>query len=177
MANIYILVRNKRKYHRTIHYSPRCALPDTSIYQGYGGLNKFCSMFVDIFKKLDKIISSPEVATLHQREEFNHWPHHTVVTDIEDINLDDEDRIISPLIYPEESDDEDYDPPPRQPLGPCKSLIHPTFTDPTPEPGPPIRKPTNEPTLEPKPDDSSENSAPTGGYSIGNLLSTGYIVG
>ena len=61
-----------------------------------------------------------------------------------------------PLIYPEDSDDEEY-------------LIDPPSADPTPEPGPPSEKPTNETTSEPDSDALSETSSPMREDYMGNL--------
>ena len=65
-----------------------------------------------------------------------------MVTETEDRNLDGEDSLMPPLIYPEDSNDEE-------------SLSNPPSTEPTPEPGPPSEKPTKEPTLEPNADSLS----------------------
>ena len=46
----------------------------------------------------DRVHNCLEVATTQQREEWNHHPHGTVSTDTEDINLDNEDRVMPLLI-------------------------------------------------------------------------------
>ena len=79
-----------------------------------------------------------------------------MVTDTNNSNLDDEDRVIPPSIYPEDSNGEES---PRNP--PC--------AEPTPEPGPTIEKPTKEPKSEPDYDAQSEPAAPTREGSMGRL--------
>ena len=61
-----------------------------------------------------------------------------------------------PLIYLEDSDDEDY-------------LSNPLFVEPIPKTGTPSEKSTEEPTSETDSDALSEPSAPTREDSMGNL--------
>ena len=70
-----------------------------------------------------------------------------MVTDMEDSDLDNKDSMMPPLIYPEESDDEE-------------SLSNIPSVEPTLEPGPPSEKPTEEPTSEPNYDALSEPYVP-----------------
>ena len=83
------------------------ALSETFINKGQEGLTKFYSMFAENFKESDRVHAWPVVATQQQIKEWNHHPHSTVVTDTEDSNLDNEDSVMSLLIYSEESDKEE----------------------------------------------------------------------
>ena len=73
---------------------------------------------------------------------------------MEDSDSENKDRIMPPLIYPEESDDDN-------------SLSDPSSAEPTLEPGPSSDKPTKELASEPDYDALSEPSTPTRGYSMG----------
>ena len=92
---------------------------------------------------------------------------------MEDSNLVDKDSVIQPIIYPYGSENEEDDPPPRQPRGPNEYPSKSPSAEPTSEPGPPIKKTTKEPTSEPNYNDSSEPLFPTREDYIGNLY-TGY---
>ena len=70
-----------------------------------------------------------------------------MVIDTEDRDSDEEYRVMPPLMYPEESDDEEF-------------LSKPPSTETTPDPGPPSKKTTEELTLEPDSDALLEPSAP-----------------
>ena len=119
-------------------------------------------MLVEFFKESDKVHACLEVANIQQREEWNHHPRGTMVTDTEDSDLDDKDSATPSLIYPEESKDEE-------------SLSDPPSAESTPEIGPPSEKTTKELTSEPDYDALSEPSAPTRENSMGHLSQT-YIV-
>ena len=62
-----------------------------------------------------------------------------MVTDTDDRELEYKDSVMPPLIYLEESNDEE-------------SINEPPSVDPTPNTGPPREKPTKEPTSEPDSD-------------------------
>ena len=79
-----------------------------------------------------------------------------MATDMDDSNSDDKDNVIPPLIYPEDSKNEE-------------SLSDPPSAEPTPETGTRIEKPTKEPTSESDFDALSEPSAPTRNYFMGHL--------
>ena len=79
-----------------------------------------------------------------------------MVTDTEEIDPDDKDRVTPPSICPEESNNEE-------------SLSNRLSVEPTLKPGPPSEKPTEEPTLEPDYDALSEPSASTREDSMGKL--------
>ena len=83
-----------------------------------------------------------------------------MVTDTEDRELDDEESVMLPLIYLEDSDDEEGGPPPGKPRVSREDLSEPPSAEPTSEPGPPSKKTTEEPTSEPKYDVSSDHFAP-----------------
>ena len=55
-------------------------------------------MFVELFKELDRFHTFPAVATPQQREEWTHQPHGAVVTDMEDIDPDEKNSVITLLI-------------------------------------------------------------------------------
>ena len=86
---------------------------------------------------------------------------------MEDINSDDEDSVMPPLICPEESYDEEDDP--------CEYPSDPPYVEPTPEPVPPSGKTTKEPTSKPSYHVLSEPSAPIREGYMGHL-SPGDIV-
>ena len=133
MGKRSVLVWNNGKSQRTILHASGCALPKTSINQGQEGLTKFYIMFTEFFKELDRFHVCPAVATPHQWEECTNQPRGAVSTYMEDINSDDKDSVMLPLIYPEESNNEE-------------SLDEPPSAEPTPEP----RTPSVKPTLQPK---------------------------
>ena len=83
-------------------------------------------------------------------------PRGAVATDTEDSNLNNKDIMMPPLIYPEESDNEEH-------------LRKSTSAETIPKPGPPNEKPTKEPTSETDFDALSEPSTPTGKDSMGHL--------
>ena len=157
-----ILVCNNGKLQSTIPHASICALTETSINQGQEGLTKFYSMFVENFKESYRVHTCPEVATTHKREEWIHHPCGAVVTETEDSNLDYKDSVIPPLIYLEESENED-------------SMIEPPSADPTLDPRRPRDKPTKELTLVPNSNALSEPFAPTREDSMGHLAPK-YIV-
>ena len=68
-----------------------------------------------------------------------------MVTNMEHSNLDDKDSVILPLIYPEDSGNEEDGTPTKKLQGPHEATIKPPFMDPTSEPGPLSKK-----KLEPK---------------------------
>ena len=80
----------------------------------------------------------PAVAALQQREECTNYPSGAVVIYTEDRNSDDEDSVMPPFIYLEDSNEEEDDP--------HESLRNPPSADPTPKPGPPSENSTKEPT-------------------------------
>ena len=100
---------------------------------GPGGTNQVLHHVHRIFKELDRFHVCPAVATPHQWEECTNQPRGAVSTYMEDINSDDKDSVMLPLIYPEESNNEE-------------SLDEPPSAEPTPEP----RTPSGKPTLQPK---------------------------
>ena len=79
-----------------------------------------------------------------------------MVIDTEDSASDDEDSMMRPLIYPEDSDNKD-------------SLRNPPSAEPTPVAGPPSGKTTEEPTSEPDYDALSAPFAPTKEDPMGKL--------
>ena len=96
-----------------------------------------------------------------------------MVTGTEDSNTVEKYRVMPPLIYPHESENEEDEPPPRQPRGPHEYPSKSPSAEPTSEPGPPILKTTKEPTSETNYNASSEPLVPTREDYIGNLY-TGY---
>ena len=88
---------------------------------------------MEYFKESNKVHACPAVATTQQREEWTHHTRDTVVTDTEDSDSDEEDSMMSLLIYPEYSNNDE-------------SWSNPPSVEPTHNPGPPSEKPTNEPT-------------------------------
>ena len=86
-------------------------------------------MFAKHFKQSDRVHACPAVYMPQQRRECTHQSRGDVVTDMEDSDLDDKDSVMLPLVYPEDSNNEE-------------SLRDPPSTEPTPEPGPPSRKKT-----------------------------------
>ena len=75
-------------------------------------MTKLCSMFAEMFKEFDWIHPCPASTTTHQREEWTHWPHHAVVTDMEDRDSNDEYRLVLLIIYLEDSNYKEDDTPP-----------------------------------------------------------------
>ena len=75
---------------------------------------------------------------------------------MEESDSNDKDIVMPPLIYLEESDDEEY-------------LINPPSTEPTPELRSPSEKTTKEPTSEPYYDALSVPYAPTREDSVGKI--------
>ena len=71
-----------------------------------------------------------------------------MVTDTEDRDSDDDNIVMAPLIYPEDSNNEE-------------SLSNPPSAEPALEPGTPSEKPTEEPTSENYSDALPETYAPT----------------
>ena len=110
MVKSSVLVWNNGKSQSTTLHYPICALPETSINQGQGGLTKFYRIFTEFSKESDRVHACTEVAALHQREDWANQPHGAVVTDTEDSNSENEDSMIPPLIYPEDSDNKEDDP-------------------------------------------------------------------
>ena len=70
-------------------------------------MTKFYSMFAEFFKESDRAHACPAVATTQQREEWTHHPCGTLVAYMEDSDSYYKDSVIPPLIYPEESDNEE----------------------------------------------------------------------
>ena len=66
------------------------------------------------------------------------------------INLDNKDIVMTPLIDPNNSDEEEDDSPPGKPQGLHEAPSKLLFVELTLEPGPAGEKLTKEPTLEPK---------------------------
>ena len=162
MGKRSILVWNNEKSQRTILHAPGCALPETSIKQGHNCLTKFYSTFTDFFKESERVHALTSVDNTHQREEWTHHPRGAVATETEDRNSDDEGIVMTPLIYLEDSDNEE-------------SLSNPPSAESTPEPGPPSEKTTKEPTSEPDSDALSQPSTPTREDYMGRLAPK-YIV-
>ena len=79
-----------------------------------------------------------------------------MVTDTDDRELDYKDSVMPPLIYPEESNDEE-------------SISDSTSAEPTLNTGPPSEKSTKEPILEPDSDALSEPPAPRRENSMGHI--------
>ena len=138
MGKRSVIVWNNRKSQRSILHYPRYNLLETSKNKGKEGLTKLYRTFAEIFKESDRVHACPAVATRQQREEWTNQTCGVVVTDTEDINSDDGDRFTPPLIYQEDSNDEENNP--------CESPINPSSAETTPEPGHPKEKPTEEPT-------------------------------
>ena len=86
-------------------------------------------MFAGVFKESDRVHACPAVATTQQRDVWTHHTRVSLVTDMEDRNLDYKYSVMPFLFYPEEYNNED-------------SLSDLPSTDPTPYPGPPSEKPT-----------------------------------
>ena len=82
-----------------------------------------------IFKESDRVHTWPVVATTQQREEWNHYPRGGVVIDTEDSDSDNKDSVTSPLIHPEDSNDEE-------------SPSDPHYANPTPDARPLSEKST-----------------------------------
>ena len=93
-----ILVWNNGKSQRTIIHALGCALPETYINHGQEGLAKLYSMLEQFFKEPERVHTCPAVATTHQREEWTHHPRGAVVTDTDDIDSNDKDIVMPPLI-------------------------------------------------------------------------------
>ena len=84
-------------------HAPGCALLETSTNQGKEVLTKFYSMFAEFFMEPDRVHACQSVATPQQREECNHQPSSSVVTDTDDSNSDEKESAMPLLIYPEDS--------------------------------------------------------------------------
>ena len=69
-------------------------------------------MFVEIFKESEHIHAWSVVATPKNRKECNQRPHHDVVTHMEESNSENKYTMIPLIIYPEDSSDNEEDPPP-----------------------------------------------------------------
>ena len=119
-------------------------------------MTNFYSMFAEFFKESDRVHACPEVATTQQREDWTRHHRGAVVIDTEDIDPDDKYSVMHLLIFPEDSDNDDY-------------LSDPLSADPTPEPRHPSKKPTEEPTSEPDFGDLSEPDALKREDSMSNL--------
>ena len=113
-------------------------------------------MFTEFSKESDRFHTCLAVAATQQRKEWDHHPHGSVVTDTDDSDLDDKDSVMPLLIYPENSEDEEY-------------LRDPPSADPTTEPGTPSEKPTGKLTSKPDYNTLSEPSAPTREDYMGHL--------
>ena len=96
-----------------------------------------------------------------QREERTNHPRGAVITDTEDSNFYNKDRVMPPLISPEKYD-EKYD-------NPHEYRSDPPSTKPTPELGHPSKICTKEPTSEPDYNYLSEPSAPMREGSMGHI--------
>ena len=99
MGKHSVLVWNNVKSQRTILHAPGCALPETPINQGQGGLTKFHSMFAEIFRVPYRIHACVAVATPHQRDRWTHHTPGTVVTDREESESNNKDSVMYSLIH------------------------------------------------------------------------------
>ena len=57
-----------------------------------------------IFKESDRVHACPAVATIQQRVECKHYPRGSVFTYTKDSDSENEDSLMPPLFYPEDSD-------------------------------------------------------------------------
>ena len=123
---------------------------------GSGGYDQFLQHVCRIFQGIIQGPRLPRNATTQQREDWTRHHRGAVVIDTEDINPDDKYSVMPLLIFPEDSDNDDY-------------LSDPLSADPTPEPRHPSEKPTEEPTSEPDFGDLSEPDALKREDSMSNL--------
>ena len=107
MGKCSILVWNNRKPQINILHDNGCEIPEMSIHQVHEGTTKFCTMLTEVFNESDQINKFPEENKPQHKKEWNNWPRRVVVSNTEDIDSDNKDSAIPPLIYHEDSHDEE----------------------------------------------------------------------
>ena len=123
---------------------------------GPGGSDQVLHHVREIFKESYSVHACLLVATTQKREEWNHHPCSALVADTGDSDSNDEDSVMPPLIYSEDSDNKES--PRKLPS-----------TEPTLYPGPPSEEPNEGPTSKPNSDSLLEPSVPRREDSMGNL--------